>query len=103
MGFVDDLAGEVMEVGAGQGVGVPPRVEGVEVPRGRAALGAGGRLPAVVDDVIKGVATDDGTLGSRVVSEHPHQNQVGLLAVLLGTRRCRSTERFCSSPAESRK
>ncbi len=74
-----------------EGVVLPVAGEALEVPEqdavggvGAAALGAGGVLPAVVDEVVEGLAADDGAAGAGLVGKDLDEDQVVALAVLLG-------------------
>jgi hypothetical protein len=59
-------------------------------------------LPAEVDEVVEGVAADDGAAGPGLV-EDAHQDEVVLPAVVLGDAALLVDGAFLSSPPESRK
>lgn len=90
VGEEDDRVAPSPEVGLEDGIIQPVAGEAFEVPeqdtlggvRG-AAFGTGGVLAAVMDKIVKAIATDDGAARSGLVGKDAYQDQVVLLAVLL--------------------
>ena len=87
----DDGVAPASEIGLEEGVVQPVAGETFEVPEqdtvrrvGGAAFGVGCPLSAVMDEVVKGVAADDGPARFGFVGKDAHQDQVVPLAVLLG-------------------
>jgi len=86
----DDGVASPSEVGLEEGIVQPVSGEAFEVPeqdafggvRG-AAFGTRGVLAAVLDEVVKAIAADDGAARSGLVGKDAHQDQVVSLAVFL--------------------